>query len=350
MRSIFAEQLIAGALTLTTLSLSAQDPEALKILVGGTFAKPKIIPKMEKLAIAQASIYFKTATTREVYENERGGLLGGRKSGGGAVAGRITAYLETTDGELTEQDYQELADNFYKYFNQKLQAAGVSTVDWNTITNTTFYKEDGTDLEELKKDMDAMKKKGQIYAHINANKGSTLYRYNIAGGMFNTGFAFGKAKRAEKFSEQIGAPAIYMHLVVDFADIWLDGDVKTGTSNESTMFYTKVTTSKKWKMDAKVGADMKVSTAGTSMLYNEKSQAEILNVVKDISSNVPFASGVSADASKEVLRKKDNIFAKDFNMTPMVVSTTKAQYKAAAAKALENYADTFVAKLAATKK
>lgn len=352
MRSVFKRQLFAVAFALLAISASAQNPEpdeALKVVVGGTFGKPKIIPKMNSLAVAQTSIYFKTASTREVYENERGGLLGGRKSGGGAVAGRITAYLEITDGELTEADFQELADNFYKYFNQKLQAAGVTTVDWNTIANTSFYKEDGTDLADLKKDMDEMKKKGQIYAHINANKGNTLWRYSITGGI-SPSFAFGKIKRASRFSEDVGAPVIFMHLVVDFADIWLDGDVRTGTKDESNMFYTKVTTTKKWKMDARVGADVKVSTAGTSMLWNEKSQSELLNVAKDIHSLVPFATSVSEDPNKEVLRKKDNIFAKDFNMTPMVVSTTKAKYKAAVQKALENYADAFVGKLLASRK
>jgi len=104
---------------------------------------------------------------------------------------------------------------------------------------------------------------------------------------------------------------IFMHLVVDFADLWLDGDVRTSTKDESNMFYTKITTTKKWKMDAKVGADVKVSTVGSSMLWNEKSQSQLLNVVQDIHSLTPFASGVSQDPNKEVLRKKVNIFAKD---------------------------------------
>jgi hypothetical protein len=194
-----------------------------------------------------------------------------------------------------------------------------------------------------------MKKKGQVYTVVNANKGSSLYKYSITGGM-NTGFAFGKVMKATKFAKDLDAPVVFMHLIVDFADIWLDGDVKTSNNRQETMFYTKVTSSKKFKMDAEVGADVKVSAAGTSMFWNEKSQSENLNVTKDISSNLAFSSGVSQDANKDVLKKKDNLFAKDFNMTPMVVTTTKAQYKAAAQKALENYADTFVAKIKMSKK
>lgn len=325
-----------------------QADESMKVATGGTFGKSKIIPKLDKLAIAQASVYFKTATTREVVENERG-AFGKRKSGGGSVAGRITAYLETTDGELTPEDFQELADGFYSYLGKKLSDAGVSTVDWDKITATDFYKNEGMDLDDIKKDEAQMKKKGQIYTVVNANKGNSLYRYNISGGI-SPGFAFGKIMKATRFSEDVDAPVVFMHLTVDFADIWLDGDVKTGSSREETMFYTKVTTSKKWKMDAEVGADLKVSTIGTSMFCNDKKQSENLNVTKDIPSYTSFASGVSQDANKEVLRKKDNIFAKDFNLTPMVVSTTKARYKAAAQKALENYADTFVAKIKISRK
>lgn len=320
----------------------------MKITAGGTFGKPKIVPSLDKLAIAQSSIYFKTATTREVLENERG-LFGGRKSGGGSVAGRITAYLETTDGELTEADYQKMADEFYQYLSAKLTAAGVTTVDWQKVAATEFYQEEGKDIEDVRKDASAMRRKGQIYTMVNANKGSTLWKYDITGGP-SLGFAMGKIKKASRFSDDVEAPVVFMHLTVDFADIFLDGDVKTSSSREETMFYTKVTKSKNFKMDAKVGADVKVSTNGASMFWNHKSQSEILNVTGDIHSDMPFASGVSQDETKEVLRKKDNLFAKDFNMTPMVVTTTKEKYMAAAKKALENYADAFVARVKLSKK
>ena len=327
---------------------SKQADESMKVAVGGTFGKSKIIPRLDKLAIAQASIYFKTASTSEVIENERG-VFGQRKSGGGSVAGRITAYLEITDGEMTQEDYQVLADGFYAYLGKQLAASGVTAVGWESIAATDFYKNEGKELDDIRKDESEMKKKGQIYTVVNSNQGNSLYRYNISGGI-SPSFAFGKIKKASRFSEDLGASVVFMHLTVDFADIWLDGDVKTANSRQETMFYTKVTSSKKFKMDAEVGADVKVTTNGLSMFWNEKSQTENLNVIKDISSNMPFSAGVSQDANREVLRKKDNLFAKDFNMTPMVVTTTKAQYKAAAQKALENYADTFVAKVKMSKK
>jgi hypothetical protein len=320
------------------------------MFVGGTFAKPKMLGKMDKIALAQTSIYFKTITTREVIENERG-VFGQRKSGGGSVAGRLTAYLETTDGELTDADFQGLADEFYTYLAKKLSENGLTVADWNDVISKEFYKEDGEDIEDIKKDMDQMKKKGQLYAHINANKGNTLLKYNILGGM-NVGFAFGKAKRAGKFAEQLDADIALMHLTVDFADIWLDGDVKTGESNGYDATGTAVIKkTKSWKMDASVSANVKVAAnGGMSTFYNEKMQTEAMGINRDIPSGVQFATSVAEDPSQEKLRKKDNIFAKDFNMTPVVVSTTKAKYKEAAKKALENYADLFVAKVKFSRK
>lgn len=338
---------------LLVFSVYSQDEktvdETLKMFVGGSFGKAKMFGKMDKLALAQTSIYFKTVTTREVVEHERG-PLGRRKTDGGSVAGRLTAYLQTTDGELTDVDFQELADGFYKYLAARLQENGVGAVDWSSITGTEFYKEQGTDVDDIKKDVDEMKKKGQIYAHINSNKGNTLWRYNINGGI-SPGFAFGKAKKAAKFSEEVGGDLAFMHIIVDFADIILDGDVKTGEKiNYGAGGITTITKTKNWKMDASVGANVKVVPGGMSMFYNEKNQTESMGVNREISSGIAYAASVEEDPTKQKLRKKDNMFAKDFNMTPVVVSTTKAQYKAAAKKALENFADMFVLKIKYSKK
>lgn len=345
--------LLCSSLLLFVLLGRTQDEktvdETFKMYVGGSFAKAKMFGKMEKIALAQTSIYFKTVTTREVIEQERG-AFGRRKTDGGSVAGRLTAYLQTTDGELTDADFQQLADDFYKYLTAKLQENGVGSADWASISNAEFYKEQGMEVEDIKKDMNEMKKKGQIYAHINSNKGNTLWRYNINGGI-SPGFAFGKAKKAAKFSEEVGGDLAFMHIIVDFADIILDGDVQTGQkTNYGAGGITTITKTKKWKMDASVGANLKVVPGGMSMFYNDKNQTESMGVNREISSGVQFATSVEEDPEKQKLGNKDNIFAKDFNMTPVVISTTKEKYKAAAKKALENYADMFVLKIKYSKK
>lgn len=104
-------------------------------------------------------------------------------------------------------------------------------------------------------------------------------------------------------------------------------------------------------MDASVGANVKVAAnTGMLMFYNHKNQSESMNNVKDVTAGVSFASSVKENPDREKLAKKDNLFAKDFNMTPVVISTTKEAYKEAVRKALQNYADLFVAKIMFSKK
>ncbi|HTN18772.1 MAG TPA: hypothetical protein VL092_13890 [Chitinophagaceae bacterium] len=319
--------------------------ESLKVAGGGTFGKAKILKDLDRIAIAQSTIYFKTATTREVYENERG-AFGRRKQDGGAVAGTVTAYLDLTDGEMTENEYQELADGFYSYLVQKLADSKISAVPWDQISSHEFYTEDGQDVKDVTKDADAMKRKGQLYRQLNANKGNTLLKNSSTGGM-NIGFAFGKMKRAGNYAKDLDAPLALLHLTVDFADIFLDGEVATGSGTEyQAGGMTKITKTKKWKMDAHVGANVKIAgNVGYSTLYNEKMASETMTLLRDLNSEVPFASSVQEDPNMEKLRARDNIFAKDFNMNPVVISTTKEKYKAAAKKALQNYADLFVLKI-----
>ncbi len=338
--------LLVGLIALTCAGEAGA--QAISLVGGGAMGKKVVVPKLDNIAIAQATVYFKHATTHEFLKNERG-AFGSRKSGGSSVSGRLTAYLETTDGELTAADYQELADGFYSYFTNKLKASGIPAVEWSKIAGAEFYQKDGEDLGE--NGIEEKQQGGQAYVRVNANKGKVLYNFNPFGGI-NPGFAFGKGKRAGKFSEEVGAPALYVHVVVDFADIVLDGDVRTGESHKSAgVGLTKITKTKNFKFEAEAGPNLKIkSNLGSAMFFNQKYQVDQMVVASDISSGVSYASAVSQDPEKKVLKKPVFTFGKDFKATPVVIETTKEEYKKAAAKALERYADEFVASIKANRK
>lgn len=304
--------IIALALVGMGTTAKAQDPDALKIVVGGTFARPKIMPNLEKFAIAQLTVNYKLTSSLTTVGKEKS-FMGGSKMAGA----KITAYLETTDGELTEADFQEVTDHFYAYFQKKLKSNGIDTVAWNKITATDFYKDNDekTDKED--------KEENQVKVTCNANKGARIY-----GGA--TAFAFGKAKKATRFTEEIDAPAGFFHLTVDFADLMANVDIKT-TRDRQTNTYS-----------SSVRPDMKVvptANSGFTLLWNEKSQSESVVVQKDISSGQTYHTSLTEDPS----RIKNRAFAFAKSMKPVVIETTRAQYKAAAKKALEKYADTFIA-------
>lgn len=309
--------LFAAAAMATTLSFTAtaQNPDAFKIMVGGSFAKPKIIPHAEKLAIAQFTVSYKLTSTLM--------NVGKEKSSGKMAGARITSYLETSDGDLTAADFQEITDYGYRYFQQQLKANNIDTIAWSMIAATEFYK-DNDDKDDAKVDDEDVK------MTYNANRGARIY----GGG---TAFAFGKAKRASNFADEIGAPAAYFHLTVDFAD--LAANVSINSGRKETM--TTITTTEKKTYSSSVAPRMKVTPTGATglSLFWGKKNAETLVLQWDIPSDYVYHTSMTEDPS----RIKNRAFAFAKSMKPVVIETTKAQYKAAAKKALEKYADTFIA-------
>ena len=317
----------------------------------GTFFKPKLVPALDKLAVAQATVIFKQATTEEFLENERGNF-GGRKSGGSTVTGRLTAYLETSDGDLTDADFQDITDHFYSYFTKKLNENNIKTVEWDKIKATSFYQ-DYNDKNDILKTNEELKKNGQIAQFFNANKGNTLRHYDPARSM-NLAFAMGKQKKSVNFSEEMNATVLLLHAVLDFADIILDGDIKSG---ESTTYLgagsTRVTKTKEFKFNSTVIANVKVSAetdwdgkymGGENYFLNEKNGYEFIKLNQNISSDEKFATEVSKDPNKAVLKR--GVFlplGKNFKAVPVVVVTTRDKYITAAKKALENYSDGMIA-------
>lgn len=304
------------ALISNLLFAQKNDDKPMEIVAPGSFAKAKILPNVPKLAIGQLTVTYKLASTAKVVSRE--------KFTGNTAGARITAYLETTDGDLTQDEFQGLTDYFYSYLQKKMKENGIDTVAWSTIAGTDFYAS-GSE----KMDLDP----SDGYT-ITAHKGNILY----AG---TTGFAFGKIKKASKFCEDIDAPVGFFHVTLDFADVMIGLDIHT--EHHENMFYSVTTEHKQYKWAVKPEMQVTPTTPNTNtMFWNEKSQSENLLVRRPIAVDANYATNVTDDPSR--LRSgfaKMWAFRKE--VSPIVIETTRAQYLAAAKKALENYADQFIA-------
>lgn len=315
MKKLFS--LILSLLILAGIAHAQNDAAKLEIMVGGTFAKPKIIPSATKLALAQITINYKVTSTAKV--------IGKEKSSGAIAGAKLTAFLETTDGKLTDADFQEITDHFYSYFQRKLQENGIDSVAWGTIANTEFYK-----TADEKAPASEQGSTANVWHTRSARNGNVMYGGGIA-------FAFGKAKKAGTFCEQIGAPAAFMYLTVDFADILLDVDIKSGTHNG----YMTITKTREWKYNSAVMAKVMVTPSelsNTSLFWNEKCGSEALLLRQNISAETNYADNVSQDPN----RMKNSMWAFSKEMKPVVIETTRDKYKEAAKASLERYADAFV--------
>src|ERR1044071_6894000 len=80
--------------------------------------KSKIIPKLKKLAITELTVNYKLTTTAKTITKED-------RSGGKIAGARVSGFLEFTDSEPTQADFQAITDHFYRYFQKKLKENGI---------------------------------------------------------------------------------------------------------------------------------------------------------------------------------------------------------------------------------
>jgi hypothetical protein len=286
--------------------------------------KSKIIPKMTRLAIAQLVVDYKLTTTAKAITQE----ASSRKLAGA----RVSAYLEFTDGDMTKEEYQEITNYFYSYFQRKLKAAGIDTVSWSAVTGTEFYQKSADDQATGEK-----KEKGSnVWKTAVANNGKILHHGNV-------GFAGGKGKRAVEFSKDLDAVMGLFELEVDFADVVVNLEVKTRERHDlfGGWYFPEVTTTKyTWG----INPEMRIgNTDGTlPLLSPAKGWGEVLMLWKDIESKATYADAMTEDVSKGRSTVKALVaFRKE--LTPVLIQTTREKYKAAARKTVEAYADNFVA-------
>lgn len=340
------KSVVTAAAILLIFTATAQDnnlAEAINIGAGGTFGKAKILKKADKLVLAQVSVSFKQMTTKAVQMTEKKRTIFGKSPGKSATAS-VTAYLETTDGELTDADYLEVTNHFYQYFQNQLKQAGVDTAAWAGVSNNSFYKDN---VKEKDDDNEEEKSKGNAWVTYNAYNGALLFKKP-------TQLAFMRLKKAANLCDELGGPALFINTTVDFADLDVAVDVKTtGYKSTWTPNSSQTTT---MKSETKVRAFMKIPALAErtdySFLINEKQAAESISIASELPAEVDYATALTEDPERATKRSKffSVSLSKKMESDPVVISTTKEKYKTAAKKALEKYADAFVAKLLQMKK
>lgn len=311
--------------TLTASFAFAQDDDYSQRL---KLEKSKLLKNTKKLALPQFVVHYKLITTAKAIGQDRN-----ERTMAGA---RVTAYLETTDGELTDADFQEITNYGYNYLQRALKASGIDTVSWNEVIATDLYKKIGEDDD----DKDSKEEKGSnTWVTSNVNGGKIIHKGVV-------GFAGGKGKRHVDFCETVGAVATYLDVTLDFADVQVSVEVKTVPQKDLALgwYYPAYT---KTKYTWGVNPDMRVGQTdkGYIMFGGTKGWPEAMMIgQRDIPAGVRYIDNISEDPSKARSGlAKQFAFRKEF--TPVVIETTKEKYKMGAKKALEVFADALVKKI-----
>lgn len=287
--------------------------------------RSKLMPKLKKMAITELTVNYKLTTTAKTNVQEKGT---------GKMAGaRVTAYLEFTDSEPTQDDFQGITDHFYRYFQKKLKENGIDTVGWNDVVASDFYKKIGDD----EKDDSKKEGGGNEWVVCTANKGKIVHTGAA-------GFAGGKGKRAAEFADQFGTAASFK-VNVDFADVMVNLEIKTTARKDlfDGWYYPEVT---KQKYTWGVHAQMMVGDQDKNQwtyIWGTKGWPEFIFQWSDI----PVASEYATSMTEDVSKARSGL-AKQFafrkELTPVLIQTTREKYIAAAKHAVEKWVDAFLAK------
>jgi hypothetical protein len=214
---------------------------------------------------------------------------------------------------------------------KKLKENGIDTVGWNEITASEFYTKIGDDDEK-----DTEKESGgNRWVVSTANKGKIVHK-----GM--TGFAGGKGKRGSEFAKTFGTGASFK-VNVDFADVMVNLEVKsTDRKDIGGGWYYPATSSKKYTWG--VHAQMMVGNQEKELTYIWGPKGpEFLYQWSDIPVEGDYAESVSEDMSK-ARGGLAKAFAFSKELDPVLITTSREKYIAAATKAVEKWADAFVAR------
>lgn len=314
------------AFTLPVMAQKDQDkPDAAKF----RWEQSKLIPKLKKLAITELTVNYKLTTTARTVAFQKGGAR--------QIAGaRVTAYLETTDGDLTNDDFQGLTDHFYEYFQKKLKENGIDTVGWAQVTASEFYQKISADEE--KADDSKKESGGNKWVMSTAHKGKIVHSGQ-------DGFAGGKGKRSQEFAKDLDCMAAAFKVNVDFADVVVNIDLKsTDRKDLYDGWYYPATTTQRYTWG--INPEFRVGDQDNKQwtyAWGSKGWPEYLYQWNDVPAPMAYATSMTEDVSKARSGVK-SLFAFAKELTPVLIQTTRSNYKAAATHAIEKWVDAFVAR------
>lgn len=310
---------LVAAILIASSSTFAQDysqiaDKTIAYIKAGTFGKPDVAKKTQKLAVSQVRVHYKTVTSRAVAE--------------GKNSAAVTVYLD--GGDLTTGDLQKLTDEFYVILQRKLGTLGISFADWNAIAQTEYYKNREAATEE-KKQVNGKAEYGQAWLSFTAFDGPVFYRYEVERPANNELLGFQKLKKIENMCETLGSEFVSFDVVLDFASILLQTDQNNVSNSEGSWI--------NYKADYSIGGMMSVPQSYI-FFADQKTKFDIYQSKQPVAVPVGYSTGKPSENSALAARKTKEFFGDArFTFTPVVIGTNRERYLFAARRALEQYAD-----------
>lgn len=314
--------LLFAIVVISSISVSAQNmakvaDETFDYLKAGTFGKPKVSKNTTKISLGQVRVHYKLITSKS-----------SAKSGSSA---EVTVYL---DSDLTQQDLQNLTDEFYSILRNKMQAAGIATGSYDEIKSTEYYA-DRVKAQEDKQLNDYDGKNGQAWLSLTAYDGPVMVRWKPFATTELLGF--GKIKKMANSAESTGGDIATFDVVLDFTSI----ELKSGFRQDRAGWLWD---NGKYTANYAIGAMMNVPDSYIFMI-DRKNNFDQFRSALPIAARGLFAEKPYEDASKASLKTRQLMGDAKFVFTPLVIYSKRERYLSAAREMLNLYADMFVEKM-----
>lgn len=309
--------IIAAAANLASAqTYSKLADDTIKYVKAGTFGKPDVAKKTEKLAIGQVRVHFKTVTSRS--------------SANGRNSADVTTYL---DSDLTTGDLEEIANEFYRSLTASLNKIGIATTSFDAVKTAEYYI-DRLAKRADDKNADYDGKLGQAWVSVNAFDGPVLFRWRPQGTPEIVGF--GQLKKMAKTGETAGGDLMMIDVVLDFASIMLSADIK---QDRQGWFYGDPY----FHADYSIGGLMNVPESYIFMV-NGKNKFDTYRSEMPVAERFGFADKPREDPSKAAYSTAKYFNGERHSFTPLVITAKRDLYKLAAKKVLARYADVLAEK------
>ncbi len=283
----------------------------------GTFGKPKVAKNTTKISLGQVRVHYKLITSRAAVNKNN--------------AADVTVYL---DSDLTNGDLQNLTNEFYTILQQKLSTAGIEFSDWKAIEATEYFQERQKSQEDKKpKDYDG--KAGQAWVSFTAFDGPVLLKWKPYGSVELIGY--GQFKKLSKTAETSGGDFASIDVVVDFASIMLNAEIK---QDKGFIFYGDPY----FHADYGIGGMLSVPQSYIYLLDRKNGFDQYKNDLP-VAERIAFAGKPYEDASKTALATQNYFNGERHSFTPLVIPAKREAYLMAARKVLTLYAELLAEKI-----
>jgi len=313
--------IVLVAVLFSVTGIAAQDysqiaETSIGYVKAGTFGKPSVIKKTDKVALGQLRVHYKVVTSRSASANRQNSV-------------DVTVYL---DSPVTEADLQALTNEFYGTLRSKLASLNISMASFDDVKKTEYYAQK-MQAQDSQRGMDRDGGSGQAWVSINAFDGPVFFKWRPEGAPEIVGY--GQQKKFSKTSEEIG-DLMMVDIVLDFATIRLSSEVK---QDRQGWLYGDPYIHSEYNIGGMISIPK-------SYIYlaNAKNGFDMYQSISPIASPVVFAEKPREDASKASYKTQAYFPGERRAFTPIVIPATRERYLSAARQALNTYADILVTK------